>query len=155
MVVDIDLGFRRIVREINSLNNVRIQVGFQEGTITEPQTKGNRVKEAGLNMAQIAAQNEFGTATIPQRSFIRTTWDENINQIESVIRSQITGIIDGTRTNNAAYATIGNVIVALIQRKIYQIRSPPNAPSTIALKGSSKPLIDFGQMVASVRYIVR
>lgn len=155
MVVDIDLGFRRIVREINSLNNVRIQVGFQEGTITEPQTKGNRVKEAGLNMAQIAAQNEFGTATIPQRSFIRTAWDENINQIESVIRSQITGIIDGTRTNNAAYATIGNVIVALIQRKIYQIRSPPNAPSTIALKGSSKPLIDFGQMVASVRYIVR
>ena len=155
MVVDIDLGFRAITREINSLQNVRIQVGFQEGEVTHTQTKGNRVQQPGLNMAQIAAQNEFGTATIPQRSFIRTAWDENINQINQVVEQQVGLIVDQRQTPAQSFATIGNVLVALIQRKIYQIRTPPNSPRTIALKGSSKPLIDFGQMVASVRYVVR
>lgn len=155
MGVDIDLGYREITREILGLRNVRIQTGFQEGTVTQAASKNGQVKQPGLNMAQIAAQNEFGTATIPQRSFIRTAWDENLRFIENLVERQVGLIIDRTQTPQESFAIIGNSLVALIQRKIYQIRTPPNSPVTIARKGSSKPLIDFGQMVASVRYVVR
>jgi hypothetical protein len=41
-----------------------------------------------------------------------------------------------------------------VQKKIRQITIPPNSPRTIAEKKSSKPLIDFGQMVQSVTFKV-
>ena len=47
---------------------------------------------------------------------------------------------------------IGIVAESDIKQKISSIYSPPNAPSTIAKKGSSKPLIDSGFMLASVSH---
>jgi hypothetical protein len=42
-----------------------------------------------------------------------------------------------------------------IQHEITVLRHPPNAPATIRAKGSSKPLIDTGEMRQSVTYQIR
>jgi hypothetical protein len=50
---------------------------------------------------------------------------------------------------------VGEFIASDFRRKITTLRSPPNAPSTVAKKGSSNPLIDTGAMRQSVRSRIR
>lgn len=154
LVVDRDLGYRAILREVERFERAEILVGFQAGTTTHVQTKGDRAKKGGLSMPQIAAQNEFGTDRIPERSFMRTSYDENVTKIQSLIRREYEQVVDGQKTANRALGIVGLYVVGLIQQKIRQITQPPNSPRTIAIKKSSKPLIDFGQMVGSVSYVV-
>lgn len=155
VVVDIDLGFNAIMQEIEELSKTSLLVGIQEKAKTVSQTKNGRSQKPGLSVAEYAAKNEFGTNKIPQRSFMRTAFDENIDKIEEVTADQYGKIIDGTIAIAQGLGIIGQVMTALIQRKIQAIQFPPNSPATIAMKGSSKPLIDFGQMVKSVTYAIR
>lgn len=155
MVVDLDLGFKQILEEIEKTGKQEIVIGIQEGSRTHVQVRRGRKQDAGINIAQYAAENEFGTDKIPQRSFMRSTFDEKIGEIEDIIDNELGLVIDRVQSLNKAFARIGLSIQGMVQMKIREIRSPPNSPVTIALKGSSKPLIDFGQMIASVRYVVR
>ncbi len=41
-VVDTDMGMEAVVAEIEKLNNSYVTVGFQQGTVTRSQTKGQR-----------------------------------------------------------------------------------------------------------------
>lgn len=41
-----------------------------------------------------------------------------------------------------------------VQAEITSLSSPPNSPVTVALKGSSNPLIDTGEMRAAVSWKV-
>lgn len=150
-VRDIDKGWERIERELASFRNSSVLIGFQEGTLTKKEVKGQREKEGGLSMPQIAAANEFGTKRIPARPFMSTSFDENRSRIEKLIQIQYQKVKDGKQKAENALIGVGVVVVGMIQQKIRAILSPPNAPSTIKAKGSSKPLIDFGQMIQSVR----
>lgn len=154
-VVDRDLGFRRIVGEIIEDPRWSLLVGIQESAKVKPEIKGDRKSDSGASVAQYAAYNEFGTEKIPERSFMRTAFDENINRIESILNFQYGKFIDGEQSLRQALGLTGTAIVGMIQIKIRQIHNPPNSPETIARKGSSKPLIDFGQMVRSVTYAIR
>ena len=49
---------------------------------------------------------------------------------------------------------VGIVAVGKVQQYMTDLKTPPNAPSTIAKKGSSNPLIDSGAMRQSVTYSV-
>jgi hypothetical protein len=142
--------------EMEKLGNSYVLVGFQEGTVTKSQSKGGRRKAAGKSMAQIAAENEFGVPSrnVPARPFMRTSFDENQDRISNVIATEYGKIIDGESTVRKSLNLIGLYGVDLIQVKIRAIRTPPNSPYTIAQKKSDKPLIDFGQMIQSVRHKV-
>lgn len=143
-----------IVKEMELLNDSYVLVGFQEGQVTKVQTKGGRKKEAGHSMAQIAAENEFGTSRIPARPFMSTSFDENRARINKAVQGEYGKIVDGTSSVRRSLSLIGLFMADLVQKKIRDIHYPPNSPKTIARKGSSKPLIDFGQMVQSVRHKV-
>lgn len=154
-VVDLDLGFKAILDEIEKAGRQQILIGIQEGSKTHMQSRNGRVQQAGMNIAQYAAANEFGTDTIPERSFMRSTFDERIDDIENLVVTQLGLVVDQSIPVVTAYKRIGLGVQAMVQEKIREIRSPPNSPITIARKGSSKPLIDFGQMIASVRYVIK
>ncbi len=154
VVKDKDLGFAEIQKQIALLNGSHVKVGFQEGTVTTTQVKGKRKQTAGLSIPQIAAENEFGTKIIPARPFMSTSFDENKTLINRAIQGEYNKIIAGKRTTETSLGLIGQLTTKLIVQKIRAIISPPNSPRTISIKKSSKPLIDFGQMVQSVRYKV-
>jgi len=147
-------NFDEKISLIEKLSNSYVLVGFQEGSVTRAQVKGNRAKKAGLSMPQIAAQNEFGTDIIPARPFMVPAIAENNTKVTNAIRNEYDKIILGNSTIKRSLGLIGNFAVNLIKLKIRSIRYPPNAPSTIRRKKSSKPLIDFGQMIQSVTYKV-
>ena len=152
VVKDIDLGFDEIQKQVALLDGSYVLVGFQEGTKTTLQTKGQRQKKSGLSMAEIAAANEFGTKTIPARPFMSTSFDENRAKINKAIQGEYSKILDGKSTTERSLGLIGLLGAKFIVQKIRAITSPPNSPLTIAIKKSSKPLIDFGPMVQSVRH---
>jgi len=154
VVKDKDLGFEEIQRQMALLDGSHVKVGFQEGTVTKPQVKGQRRKPAGLSLPQIAAENEFGTQIIPARPFMSTSFDENKALINRAIQGEYKKIAGGNGTTERSLGLIGQLMTKLIVQKIRAIVSPPNSPRTIAIKKSSKPLIDFGQMIQSVRYKV-
>lgn len=61
------------------------------------------------------------------------------------------GVANGD-TMDQTLNRVGVVAVASVQRYMTELRTPPNAPSTIKRKGSSNPLIDSGAMRQSVTY---
>ncbi len=146
--------FDKITEELSLAENAYVLIGFQQGTVTKSQTKDKRTKKAGLSIPEIAAENEFGTMQIPARSFMRTSFDENAQLIGRAIENQYDKIAEGKSTTKKSLGLIGLLMKDLIQVKIRQITTPPNAASTIRVKKSSKPLIDFGQMVSAVDYKV-
>lgn len=155
VVTDIDLGYDAIIEEIVKLEKASLLVGIQEQAKTTAQSKNGRTQKAGQSVAEYAAKNEFGDGNIPERSFMRTAFDENLDLIENATADQYGKIIDGDIALTQGLNVIGQIITGLIQTKIRAIIFPPNSPRTIAMKGSSKPLIDFGQMVKSVTYAIR
>jgi HK97 gp10 family phage protein len=146
--------FDKIIAEIDLMQKSYVTIGFQEETKTRDETKGTRRKKGGQSMAQIAAMNEFGTSHIPARPFMRTSFDENRQRIANAISNEYDKIVEGTSTVKRSLNLIGLEMTRLIQMKIRAIYYPPNSPATVRAKGSSKPLIDFGQMIQSVRHKV-
>lgn len=143
-VIDRDFGLKKIMRELQNAKNVFVTVGVHEG---------ERNSE-GLNIAEYGAYNEFGTSKIPERSFMRSTFDEKQEKIKSDFDSQFARLIEGKNNLYRSLAYVGERHQQDIQSKIKSGVDPANAQSTIDRKGSSKTLIDTGALVQSIRYVV-
>ena len=147
MVTDKDKGWINIKKELEVLQGSSTKVGLQAGEMVngEPQ----------LTLAELGSIHEFGTkdGDIPARPFMATTFDEStdsIKQFTDQLRSQV---MKGTIRARQAVALLGEWYEGKVKRKIDSIKYPPNAPTTIARKGSSKPLIDSSQMRNSIRHV--
>ena len=57
VVKDKDLGFEEIQKQLALLDGSHVKGGFQEGTVTKMQVKGQRKKPAGLSTSQTASDN--------------------------------------------------------------------------------------------------
>lgn len=168
MALDIDKGWDKIVKELMALDNTYVKTGIQSNT---------EVPGKSITMAQLGAVHEFGkdiavtdrmrgylhaigihlrkdTAFIhiPQRSFIRSAYDENESDIKHNADIVVANILEGNMLRNQALDILGNYMQGLIQRKMVEGPFVPNSPMTIARKGSSRPLIDTGRLRQSIRY---
>lgn len=126
-----------------------VSVGFLEGA-TYPD---------GTSVPAVAFWNEFGKMVRSQegdyyqlpRPFFRQmiakespSWPRKMAKL-----AKATGY-DGPRV----LALMGEDIKGGLQESINSLDSPPLAPSTVAAKGFSKPLIDSSHMINSVDYEV-
>lgn len=94
------------------------------------------------------------SVTIPERSFMRSTFDEKEGSWSKFAADQLGKVLDGSLHPDRFFERIGQRIVADIQQKIKDINDPPNAGVTKARKGSSSPLIDSGRLRQAVTYRV-
>lgn len=121
-----------------------LEVGFLPGA-TYPD---------GTLVAMVAAIQEFGAPSrgIPPRPFFRNMIAQNSPQWPKAVGDLLksTGY-DAQKTLEMT----GEGIKGELQQSIVSTNSPPNAPSTIAQKGSSKPLVDTGHMLNSIDFIVK
>lgn len=116
----------------------------------------------GLTVAQIATVHEFGrtiatargTIVIPARSFLRAGVDEYKQAIQKRATLLGTGVMLLQFTAFQALSLLGEYTVGVIKQRIADGILPPNAPSTIRRKRSSKPLIDTGQLRNAITYTV-
>lgn len=105
----------------------------------------------GLTVGDIGSFHEFGTATVPQRSFIRAWYDERQAFIADTMRTQLQAVIAGKRPIEQAAERIALAFEGDVKRRIAQNIPPPLAPATIARKGSSVSLVDTGQLRNAIR----
>lgn len=139
-----DAKWRKIKAMIPEIAKASVKVGIQS----------DAGEQDGVSIAQYAFYNEFGTNNIPERSFLRTSTDENQAKYNRFIDNRFGKVLTLELTARQALDQLGLMAASDVQSKITNIRTPPNSPSTIKLKGSSNPLIDNGTMRRAVRHEV-
>jgi len=144
-VTDRDIGYRELVQlmqRIAKLDKISVLIGIRG--------------RSGKRLVTIATVHEFGTrdGRIPERSYLRSTVDEHRLRYIAMVSKAAKKIVEGADPTQVM-GLIGSVAVGDVQRKIANRIPPPNAPSTIARKGSDVPLIDTGRLRQSIDYVVK
>ncbi|MGJ3499940.1 hypothetical protein PsalN5692_04028 (plasmid) [Piscirickettsia salmonis] len=129
-----------------AINTRVLKVGFFNGV-------KNDDKENSPTIAAIARANEFGVPekNIPERPFMQQTLEAH-GFYKRSLAIRLGRVIRGTRSIDGQLIAIGEKMASDIKITITSGDFAANAPSTIARKGSDKPLIDLGNMRSNVSY---
>lgn len=152
----VDKGFDKFRAAYKALGNrSHVNVGIL-GNI-----KNTRKNEDGaeLTNVEIGAIHEFGSPAerIPERSFLRSTMKLNRAAYMRTLRATVRDrVLQGKATMVQVLNAMGARIANDIKNRITQGAGipPPLSPQTIARKGSSRPLVDTGQLVNSITWAV-
>ena len=139
IVRDSDPGFKKLIKNLKGPDRVDIGV----------------FSEQGEDLVIYAASNEFGTSTIPERSYLRAGIDEKKRQIGRLTSKLAEKVIVGKIRKKEALAIIGQTAQGIVQGKMVRGPFTPNKSATVMRKGSSKPLIDTGRLRGSITFKVR
>lgn len=136
-------GGTRIVAALSRYEPAVVRVGFLS----------NARYPDGKPVAMIAAIQEYGAPSvgIPPRPFFRNMIAAKQSEWPAAIRSLLKS------TGNDAVRTLdlaGASIAGQLRESIINTNTPPNAPSTIARKGSSKPLVHTRDMLKNINHEV-
>lgn len=124
-----------------------VTVGIHEDSGAHPGDDGD------LTNAQLGAILHFGTddARIPPRPWL----DVGVQSGNQDYIDAIKAGVESDQSLNDTLNVVGVIAEAKVKQFMVDLRTPPNAPSTIARKGSSNPLVDTGSLVGSVTYKIQ
>lgn len=124
-----------------------VNVGIPEGAGTE---------ENGTSVAMVAAVHEYGSPSqgIPERPFLRVTVDRNREKYVRLNRINLVKVVRGELSVEDALGQLGAMAAGDVQETIRRGDFAPLKPATIKRKGSSAPLIDEGQMIQSIHWVL-
>lgn len=149
--IDKDLGANRIIKGLNNLKGLSVKIGIQEDSGTYA---------SGVSVPLVGFWMEFGTSRIPERSFIRSTINENKDKLESH-RDRLLGMfLTGKISEVKALEQLGFMIQEMIKTTIKKKWEPALKPSTIRAKQYAgvripeKPLIWTGLLLNSISFQV-
>ena len=158
-VVDRDKGWRRLQALAKSLasDDVHVRVG-----VLDDGRAGSENRD-GITTGQLAVAMEFGTATIPARSWVGLTFDQKRAEVQADMQRLLGHLVDGKITIDKALNVLGAKYSAELKNTVTQGEQipPPNAPSTLARKMAKtragaanvvRTLIDTGRMIGAVTW---
>lgn len=135
---DKDTGWSTVLEGVRDVENIEpVTVGFYD--------ESNATK---------AAVNEYGTDRIPERPFMRTALDANASRYFDLFQAGLSSTVDGKGAGARLATRLGVEARNDIIESIQSGQWTPNAPSTIESKGSSKPLVDTGEMQRALTFKV-
>ncbi len=115
---------------------------------------GRKASFEGMETAELAKILTFGSATIPARPFIEEGLQSKKEELKKEIGVQLDQIKNG---KNANWNKVGSKAVGAVQefvRSDYYKSRVPNSKKTIDYKGSDRPLIDGGDLINSLEFVV-
>jgi hypothetical protein len=146
-VRDRDLGWEALKRELRKAKELSGKAGIIGPRAAQERDDG---KGGKITNAELGVIHEFGSADghVPERSFIRASFDKNRTQREDDLEKGVGLVYDRKLKLERAIGLVSAAIAADAVALILEGAGipPPNAPSTIARKGSSRPLVDHAQM---------
>lgn len=154
-VIDKDRGWKKIAEEFRKASQQPfVKVGFVGSS-------GEAIhKDSTDTVASIAAEHEFGTEKVPERSFIRGTLIKESAKVQGMIDQLLKNVLFQKIDAQGALGRLGIFAVSLIKDRIVNEHIPPPlAQSTIEAKtrngkSGEVPLVDTGQMLNSIRHEV-
>lgn len=164
VIKDID-NTKKYIKKLKSLNNSKILIGIT-GTFDSNLLMIASVNEFGINITVTPKMRAFlhykglhlspGTneIKIPERSFIRDGFDDNIAKITKIIENKLDSFLFGKINKSVFLNFIGLQLSSILQKHLTDLKSPGNHPFTVEEKGSSNPLIDSGRLRQAISYEV-
>lgn len=152
-----------ILKRIKELESMYLKVGVLSSAGGEILTIAN-VHEYGCdikvtNKMRVFLLHNFGFWTkkdvikIPERPFIRTSFDSNVENFFLTGEDLLGKVIEGDLSTRKFYEILGQTAADTVRNFIVnEVNSPPNTPLTVANKGSSNPLVDTGRLVNAIDY---
>lgn len=149
-VTDVDRGYKKLVAALSEHPHGAVRVGIQGDEAAAPHAGAG---EPLPNVA-IGVIHEFGVPEvgIPERSFLRSTYDAKIGDYATILKKGARDVYDGKVTSERVLGRVGEKFASDVKGTINAGIDPPLQPATIARKGSSKPLIDSGQLKGSISW---
>ena len=150
-VRDVDRGLRALLDRLGK--KARLKVGVYGDNAARAALDG-----AGATVGDIAAAHEFGTATVPVRSWLRATVDQDITRIDSAIRKAAAAVAKGMDPAQAV-DLLGHGIVALMKDRIIGGIAPSLSDRYLPAKlakypGATTALIASGQFLGSITHTI-
>ena len=119
---------------------------------------GNIITDTDVDLAYIALVHEFGSekASIPQRSFLRSTYEEKKDRIGKLLAIELKRQASANNYDpESALRKVAEWMVGQVKNKFTNNSWPPLKDPTRGGKnfeGTAKPLVDTGQLRASIDY---
>ncbi len=142
---EIDRGWLRIKRNLRRGPEPWAKVGVQGD-------KAQEAREDGITNVELASTHEYGSpdANVPQRSFIRSTFDEKVGGYKRELDRLGRVALEPAKLRGEL-RLLGEKYREDIIEKIRSSIPPPLSPLTIARKkGETTALIDTGQLLRSI-----
>lgn len=149
MIVHDHNNVKQLIDKLDKLARFKLEIGiFQDGE------GGDTYEDSDITILAIATIHEFGApkVNIPERSFIRATFDRHEEEIAKQIEGVFLQYIDDQIDFGTFTAIIGEYLVGRVQKTIIDMDSPPLHPATIAAKKSSGVLVDTGRLVGAITW---
>lgn len=150
---DRDKGYKAIIRELKKAAHGGAFA--KVGVLGDDETEG-----AEITTPELAAVHEFGAPSrgIPERSFIRATFDAKKNEWTEIARRLVALIYDGKMTIQQALGLLGARAAADVKNHITQGPEipPPASPKTLARKqGLTRNLANLAAHDAGQKFDAR
>lgn len=112
-----------------------------------PKMKGFFRHNFGINL-------KTDVIKIPERSYIRSSYDKKGDEIGKTGEELLEMVLNGNLSARQFYEFLGQTAEDTIRDYLVnEVDSPPNAPLTVELKGSSNPLVGKShQLSSSIKY---
>ena len=146
---DTDKGLKAILAHNKELSEACVLVGL-------PGRSSPREKDSPMTVATLGVIHEFGSPAngIPARPFMAQTYQKHGKAAFSYMVRMARVVAEGKMDARTALNRVGVFYTGRVKDTLRNGTFVPNAPATIARKGSSKPLIDTGLMRASVTHVI-
>jgi len=83
------------------------------------------VGDVGSDVLKIAHAHEYGVGKLPERSFIRASFDAEQSVLNQIVATQINNVLSGSTSPDAAANSIGAQAVQIVQGFIDNNRVKP------------------------------
>lgn len=100
------------------------------------------VGTADSEVLRIAEAHEYGLGGLPERSFIRASFDAEKNTLSQIVNNSVNKVLSGQTTPNAAANAIGAQAAQIVQNFIDDNRVKP--PSDFSKKTQHTTLYETG-----------
>lgn len=112
-------------------------------------------KKRPITLGNLARIHELGAKHTPKRPFISPALKQNRGKYLRLVGGSFVPVLQGQYSTHQLWQLVGQEAVKDVQAYMVTASFTPLSPKTIKQKGSSKPLIDTGQLRQSVTYRVK
>ena len=152
--------FPKMVKELKALKIEGVEVGVLQGeaawlaSIHEygcdiPVTPKMR---AYLHAQGLHLKSSTTRIRIPERSFLRTGYDQNIDDVKKKAALLMGEVAQGRMSASGCMQAVGMELAGKIKDYARELSDPVNHPFTVERKGSSNPLVDTGDMIGGISW---
>ncbi len=137
-------------RAFADLEYIPISSGYGYLVRPHPGTKGKKYDRGNYDWMYMLVHS----VEIPERSFIRASYDTGRGKLEDICKEAVDGIVLESWTAQQAADYVGKWAVEMTREYFNTKLAPPKSPTTQRTTTQKQPLFDTGRLYGSITYEV-